>query len=160
MHAVATDEGSGNRPCLYLQLDDGEDDCGFGGGGDGGSSSSEEEDGNGVQAELLPELRLVPADASERALAAKPCCPQHDGMPCTAPHRRPISPLTSSCCFPACPSAVETIFQAFCEGAERNPDWSGEAAWFLARRVFCCPALCCSLPLTSHPPVNCTHRRR
>jgi hypothetical protein len=68
MHAVATDEESGNRPCLYIQLDDGEEEGGFGGGDAG--SGSEEEDSEAVQAELLPELRLVPADASERGSAA------------------------------------------------------------------------------------------
>lgn len=71
MHAVATDEESSHRPCLYIQLDAGDEEGGLGGGAGGGSSGEEEEEGE----ELLPELRLIPADASQReaAAAANPC---------------------------------------------------------------------------------------
>ena len=68
MHAVATDAESFNKPCLYLQLDSGaEDDEGLGqlGGSDSGSEDGEEEGSSGAEP-LLPELRLIPADAAQR----------------------------------------------------------------------------------------------
>ncbi|PRW59239.1 chloride conductance regulatory ICln-like isoform X1 [Chlorella sorokiniana] len=81
MHAVASDDESFGKPCLYCQLDSEEE----GEGGLGGSGSgSEEEEGEGGQADVLPEMRLIPADAAQ----------------------------------------LDDLFQAFCEGAERNPDWS------------------------------------
>lgn len=80
MHAVVADDESGNRPCLYLQLDNGDDEEG---GGAVSASGSEDEEGE-EEEELSPELRLVPADASQ----------------------------------------LDALFQAFCEGAERNPDHS------------------------------------
>lgn len=38
-------------------------------------------------------------------------------------HRRPSN---ASLPHPSPVLAVDALFQAFCEGAERNPDWSGE----------------------------------
>ncbi|KAL4860258.1 Chloride conductance regulatory protein ICln [Chlorella vulgaris] len=91
MHAVATDAESSQRPCLYLQLDNGCDDGGAFGLGSGGSASSGNsasgsEDSEEEADDLLPELRLIPAEESQ----------------------------------------LEALFQAFCEGAERNPDTSDE----------------------------------
>jgi len=51
MHAVATDAASFSRPCVYLQLD----------AGDEGMMEEEEDEAPGP----APELRMVPADASQ-----------------------------------------------------------------------------------------------
>jgi hypothetical protein len=80
MHAVSTDASSFPRPCVYLQLDEGDDDedapmTGLagalggggsgGGGGQGGSGSGEEGGEEGEEGEeITAELRLVPADAA------------------------------------------------------------------------------------------------
>jgi chloride channel, nucleotide-sensitive, 1A len=77
MHAIATDPCAVDRPCLYVQLDTGEE----------GEIFAEEHDEEGDQdpeelSQQLPELRLIPSTAS----------------------------------------ALEALFQAFCDGAVRNPD--------------------------------------
>ena len=73
MHAVATDPESVDKPCLYVQLDT-----------DFQQEHDQDEDDNDNEDEknVVPELRLIPADAD----------------------------------------ALDDIFLAFCEGAERNPD--------------------------------------
>lgn len=80
MHAVATDAESSQRPCLYLQLDNGCDDggaFGLGGGGSAssGNSASGSEDSEAEADELLPELRLIPAEESQREPLPVPQCP-------------------------------------------------------------------------------------
>jgi hypothetical protein len=65
MHAVSNDPAAFERPCVYLQLDEGSDASGFGGGGGGGDEEGEEEEEEG---ELSAELRLVPG--SEGGLGA------------------------------------------------------------------------------------------
>ncbi len=68
MHAVASDDESFGKPCLYCQLDSEEE--GEGGlGGSGSGSEEEEAEGEGGQADVLPELRLIPADAAQREWA-------------------------------------------------------------------------------------------
>jgi hypothetical protein len=79
MHAVSNDAGSFSRPCVYLQLDEGDGDGGgFGGaagalggagGGASGSGSGGEEGEEGGEGEegIGAELRLVPADAAAGA---------------------------------------------------------------------------------------------
>ena len=62
MHAVASDDDSCGKPCLYCQLDGGEE----GEGGLGGGSSGSEEEGEGGPGDVLPELRLIPADPEQR----------------------------------------------------------------------------------------------
>lgn len=169
MHAVASDDESFGKPCLYCQLDSEAE----GEGGLDGSGSEEEEEGQGEggQAGVLPELRLIPADASQREWAV-PCVQAQallgwpgraamlqtqlgsrtvgrarwQDLPCTrcfpwpvgpiphpAPHAAHWSPCSHLANQPPSPApllpplpAVDDLFQAFCEGAERNPDWSGE----------------------------------
>ncbi|KAL4434478.1 hypothetical protein ABPG75_000919 [Micractinium tetrahymenae] len=88
MHAVVSAGDSAPRPCLYLQLDSGEDEeeggvMGLGSAAAAGSDEEEEEgEGEEGEEELSRELRLIPADTSQ----------------------------------------LEALFQAFCDGAERNPD--------------------------------------
>lgn len=65
MHAVATNDESFGKPCLYCQLDSEEE----GEGGLGGSGSEEEEGAEGGAGSVLPELRLIPADAEQRECA-------------------------------------------------------------------------------------------
>ena len=68
MHAVVSDEASG-KPCLYLQLDNGEEGEGFAGFGAAPAADEEaEEEGEDSSEEegLLAELRLMPADGSQR----------------------------------------------------------------------------------------------
>ena len=72
MHAVASDDESFGKPCLYCQLDSEEEGEGGLGGSGSGSEEEEEEEGEGGQAGVLPELRLIPADASQREWAV-PC---------------------------------------------------------------------------------------
>lgn len=68
MHAVATDDESFGKPCLYCQLDSEEE--GEGGLGGSGSGSEEEEEGaEGGAGSVLPELRLIPADPEQRECA-------------------------------------------------------------------------------------------
>ena len=52
LHAISSDTESFNRPCLYLQLDQGDEE------------DLEEEDDE--EEAPLPELRLIPADATQR----------------------------------------------------------------------------------------------
>jgi hypothetical protein len=61
MHAVATDAAAFARPCLYLQLDDGDEGAAGGGGEDGGDE--------GAAVAPAPELRLVPEDAAQGEVA-------------------------------------------------------------------------------------------
>lgn len=87
MHAVVSDGESAPRPCLYLQLDNGEEEeeggvMGLGAAAADGSEGEAEGEEEEEQEELPHELRLIPADTTQ----------------------------------------VEALFQAFCEGAERNPD--------------------------------------
>ncbi|GBF89912.1 hypothetical protein Rsub_02616 [Raphidocelis subcapitata] len=103
MHAVSNDTSSFSRPCVYLQLDEGDDGGdggaggfgGFGGGAGGGGgagvsgSGSGGEEGEGEEdgeEDLGAELRLVPADAA----------------------------------------AVEAIFKAMCDCSALNPDSDNE----------------------------------
>lgn len=81
MHAVVSDGESAPRPCLYLQLDSGEEEeeggvMGLGSGAAAGSEGEDEEGEEEEEEEELPrELRLIPADASEgeRLHACRPC---------------------------------------------------------------------------------------
>jgi hypothetical protein len=68
MHAVATDAESFNKPCLYLQLDSGadEEEGGLGQQGASDSGSEDGEEGGSAAEPLLPELRVIPADAAQR----------------------------------------------------------------------------------------------
>lgn len=77
MHAVATDPGTVDRPCMYIQIDQGSEDEGY------GAEGSDEEEAPSAP---LPELRLVPVNAD----------------------------------------MLDAMFKAFCEGAERNPDFGAE----------------------------------
>jgi hypothetical protein len=47
---------------------------------------------------------------------------------------------------PADAAQLDDLFQAFCEGAERNPDWSGEhpllPLYPLCHAVACMPGRC------------------
>jgi nucleotide-sensitive chloride channel 1A len=88
MHAVATDAESFNKPCLYLQLDSGadEEEGGLGQQGASDSGSEDGEEGEGSAAEpLLPELRIIPADAAQRESPRLPaCCCFHAVCTCIA----------------------------------------------------------------------------
>lgn len=76
MHAVTSDPESVNEPCLYIQIDTGDDVQGY------EEEECEEEEDTTPE----PELRLIPADAA----------------------------------------TLEAMFDAFCKGAERNPDPEAE----------------------------------
>mgnify|MGYP002388870387 CR=1 FL=1 len=63
MHAVMSDPESVEKPCLYIQLDAGDDDDDefYGAAGGEGTANGEGEAGSEDEGPL-PELRLIPAD--------------------------------------------------------------------------------------------------
>lgn len=92
MHAVATDPSTVEKPCLYIQIDGGEEND-LSDGWNEEEEGVEEENDNGQlngqdyeEESLTKELRLIPAE----------------------------------------PGIVDNLFQAFCDGAERNPDAMAE----------------------------------
>lgn len=140
MHAVATDAESFNKPCLYLQLDTGEQD----------EDDGEEEE---EAVATVAELRLIPADpgtreaGGRRTISAAPAC-------YTVRQRsyRPCGPSASRHALHT-PAVVDSLFKAFCEGAERNPD-PGASDDEEARQPCCCsPRHCCH-----ELPCACTAR--
>lgn len=164
MHAVSSDPDSFAQPCLYVQLD----------GGDG----PEEEDDDAP----LPELRLVPADAAQRestSLSLTLAC--FFDRPLLLPVQLPLLQRTSArlpggaskhgrgtqpvpLLPPAPLAAVDAIFQAFCDGAERNPDEEeGVQRSFLMAAAACSRGTrslseqclhCCRLSTHSTPPCG------
>ncbi|KAG2485070.1 hypothetical protein HYH03_016167 [Edaphochlamys debaryana] len=76
MHAISSDPSAYARPCLYLQLDEGDGDVIMGGMAGGGAAAGangdagaggedEEEEGEGEEEEGSAEVRLVPTDATQ-----------------------------------------------------------------------------------------------
>jgi hypothetical protein len=94
MHAVATDAAQFARPCLYLQLDEGE-----GGGGDEGEGGGEgegeggEDEEGGAAAGPAPELRLVPADPAQGEASVASAAV---GVVCVCSRLPPLSFLSRS----------------------------------------------------------------
>jgi hypothetical protein len=118
MHAVATDAASFSRPCVWLQLDDGGD-----AGGEG-----EEEDDDAAAALPAPELRMVPADASQGERGWGATEERSQGAEGNAARALP-SPLSPPATNPPSPkqhNTVEPLFQALCDNSALNPDTDAE----------------------------------
>lgn len=94
MHAVVSDGESAPRPCLYLQLDNGEEEeeggvMGLGAAAADGSEDEAEDEEEEEQEELPRELRLIPADTTQGGPpACRPAAPVPSLLPGCGPFCR------------------------------------------------------------------------
>lgn len=141
MHAVATDAASFARPCLYLQLDEGDEEGNGGGAAGGGAGAGEDEDEEGPSPPA-PELRLVPADPAQGGVALLPNAGTRDeGTDVRRRCRRrslslfdrtrktpkrPPSQTSQPANKQKTTKTVEPLFQALCDNSALNPDTDAE----------------------------------
>jgi hypothetical protein len=174
MHAISRDPTSYAKPCIYLQLDEGEDE-GEGPRGVGEGAALAEADGEADETEEqdAAEVRLVPAEAStgvlystlRRSSAASVQGAHRDAdtarplqhSPRSSLAARPLSSCTSSSlaqcytltvwrapCVHVCVS-VDDMFKVLCDCAALNPDSEVDGE----------PAM----PLAGHPRPHETHHQ-
>jgi hypothetical protein len=110
MHAVAADEDSGNRQCVYLQLDEGSE----------GMDMGEDEDDD-AEAELAAEVRFVPEDPSQGVCRPSAPCAYDSylywaGLRCASTLYSVMSPHMQFllCDGPTCSNVVKNSRQARC----------------------------------------------